>query len=41
MKGYLDIVMILVNAGALLNRTTKDGRSALYLAIQEGNNSKE
>ncbi|KAG1373499.1 hypothetical protein G6F61_010133 [Rhizopus arrhizus] len=36
MKGYLDIVMILVNAGALLNRTTKDGRSALYLAIQEG-----
>lgn len=36
MKGYLDIVTILVDAGALLNRTTKDGRSALYLAIQKG-----
>ncbi|KAI9257634.1 ankyrin repeat-containing domain protein [Sporodiniella umbellata] len=36
MKGYTEIVTILVNAGALLNRTTKDGRSALYLATQEG-----
>lgn len=36
MKGYLDIVKALVDAGALLNRTTRDGRSALYLAIQEG-----
>lgn len=35
-KGRLDIVQILVKAGALLNRTTKDGRTALYLAVQEG-----
>lgn len=36
MKGYLDIVKVLVDAGALLNRTTRDGRTALYLAVQEG-----
>ncbi|CAO3633234.1 unnamed protein product [Mucor hiemalis] len=35
-KGRLDIVQILVSAGALLNRTTKDGRTSLYLAVQEG-----
>jgi ankyrin repeat protein len=36
MKGNLDIVKILVGGGALLNRVTKDGRTALYLAVQEG-----
>lgn len=36
LKGNLEIVKILVNAGALLNRTTRDGRTALYLAVQEG-----
>ncbi|KAI9478513.1 MAG: ankyrin repeat-containing domain protein [Benjaminiella poitrasii] len=37
MKGNLEVVKILVKAGALLNRTTKDGRTALYLAVQKGN----
>lgn len=37
----MDIVKLLVNAGALLNRTTKDGRTALYLAVQEGNTQLE
>lgn len=37
MKGNLDIVRILVNAGAMLDRKTKDGRTPLYLAVQEGN----
>ncbi|GAA5805279.1 hypothetical protein HPULCUR_010794 [Helicostylum pulchrum] len=36
LKGNIEIVQILVNAGALLNRTTRDGRTALYLAVQEG-----
>ncbi|KAI8980965.1 ankyrin repeat-containing domain protein [Pilobolus umbonatus] len=36
MKGNLDTVKLLVEAGALLDRTTKDGRTALYLAVQEG-----
>ncbi|KAG1459646.1 hypothetical protein G6F56_006119 [Rhizopus delemar] len=35
-RGDWTPVMIAVDAGALLNRTTKDGRSALYLAIQKG-----
>ncbi|KAI8882101.1 ankyrin, partial [Backusella circina FSU 941] len=36
MKGNLDVVKILVSGGALLDRVTKDGRTALYLAVQEG-----
>ncbi|KAG0188530.1 Ankyrin repeat domain-containing protein 16 [Apophysomyces sp. BC1034] len=36
MKGRLDIVKALVDAGALLDRVTKDGRTALHLAVQEG-----
>ncbi|KAI7903175.1 ankyrin repeat-containing domain protein [Cokeromyces recurvatus] len=36
MKGNFEVVKVLVEAGALLNRTTKDGRTALYLAVQEG-----
>lgn len=36
MKGNLDIVSLLTESGALLNRQTKDGRTALYLAVQEG-----
>ncbi|CAO3658530.1 unnamed protein product [Rhizopus microsporus] len=35
-KGNRKVVEMLVKAGALLNRTTKDGRTALYLAVQEG-----
>lgn len=37
MKGNLEIVKLLTESGALLNRKTKDGRTALYLAVQEGN----
>ncbi|KAI8987877.1 ankyrin repeat-containing domain protein [Mycotypha africana] len=36
MKGNLEIVQMLVESGALLDRQTKDGRTALYLAVQEG-----
>ncbi|KAF7729979.1 Ankyrin repeat domain-containing protein 16 [Apophysomyces ossiformis] len=36
MKGRLDIVKVLVDAGALLDRATKDGRTALHLAVQQG-----
>ncbi|KAL7325942.1 hypothetical protein PS15p_208355 [Mucor circinelloides] len=36
LKGNLDIVKFLTESGALLNRHTKDGRTALYLAVQEG-----
>lgn len=37
MKGNLEIVKLLTESGALLSRKTKDGRTALYLAVQEGN----
>lgn len=40
-KGNRKVVEMLVKAGALLNRTTKDGRTALYLAVQEGKKKKE
>jgi ankyrin repeat protein len=36
LKGNLSIAKLLVEAGALLDRTTRDGRTALYLAVQEG-----
>ncbi|OAD65911.1 hypothetical protein PHYBLDRAFT_184002 [Phycomyces blakesleeanus NRRL 1555(-)] len=36
MKGYLEIVHLLSNSGALLNLSTKDGRTALHLAVQNG-----
>ncbi|KAI8641307.1 ankyrin repeat-containing domain protein [Parasitella parasitica] len=36
MKGNLEIVKLLTESGALLDRKTKDGRTALYLAAQEG-----
>ncbi|KAI8079515.1 ankyrin repeat-containing domain protein [Gilbertella persicaria] len=32
----MDILRLLIEAGALLNRTTRDGRTPLYLAVQEG-----
>lgn len=37
LKGNLDIIKILEQAGAQLDRITKDGRTALHLAIQNGN----
>lgn len=36
LKGNLNIAALLVEAGALLDRTTREGRTALYLAVQEG-----
>lgn len=36
LKGNLDIIKILEQAGAQLDRITKDGRTALHLAIQNG-----
>lgn len=36
LKGNLEIVKFLTASGALLNRHTRDGRTALYLAVQEG-----
>lgn len=41
MKGNLDIIKILEQAGAQLDRITKDGRTALHLAIQNGNDNKK
>ncbi|KAI8375265.1 ankyrin repeat-containing domain protein [Choanephora cucurbitarum] len=32
----MDILRLLVESGALLKRTTRDGRTPLYLAVQEG-----
>lgn len=36
LKGDLAIVQCLVEHGALLHLTTKDGRTPLHLAVQEG-----
>ncbi|KAI9029671.1 ankyrin repeat-containing domain protein [Phycomyces nitens] len=36
MKGYLQSVYLLCNTKALLNLSTKDGRTALHLAVQNG-----
>ncbi|KAI8380249.1 ankyrin repeat-containing domain protein [Blakeslea trispora] len=35
-KGHMDILRLLVESGSLLKRTTRDGRTPLYLAVQEG-----
>ena len=37
MKGRLDIIQLLEKAGANLDLSNKDGRTALHLAIQHGN----
>ncbi|ORY99817.1 ankyrin repeat-containing domain protein [Absidia repens] len=36
LKGNLDIVQYLVEHGALLHLTSKDGRTPLHMAVQEG-----